>query len=62
MVDQALERLNERSLLTFGLDGQAVTCTAWWREWSAAGWPGGDGLAAACRAAASALEASAEAS
>ena len=55
MVDQALERLNERSLLGFSLDGQVVSMHGWWRGWSATSWPGGD-ASAACRAAAATLE------
>jgi hypothetical protein len=58
MVDQALERLNERSLLGFSLDGQVVMhgCVAR----VVRGWLARHGrLATACRAAASALEGSA---
>lgn len=56
MVDQALERLNERSLLGFSLDGQAVSVHGLVarvaREWLARR----RRLATACRAAASVLE------
>jgi len=61
MVDQALERLSKRSLLGFSLDGQAVivhgTVAGVVRETLARR----GRLATACRAAASALEESAEA-
>ena len=59
LVDQALERLNERSLLGFSLDGQAVSmhCLV---AGVVRGWLARRGrLATACRAAASALEGSA---
>ena len=56
MVDQALERLNERSLLGFSLDGQAVSMHSLVAE-VVRGWMARRGrLATACRAAASALE------
>ena len=59
MVDQALERLNERSLLGFSLDGQAVSMHCLVAR-VARGWLARRGrLGAACRAAASALEESA---
>ena len=61
MVDQALERLNERSLLCFGLDGQAVTVHCLVARVVRGGLARRGRLAAACRAAASALEMSAEA-
>ena len=61
MVDQALERLNERSLLGFGLDGQAVTVHCLVARVVRGGLARRGRLAAACRAAASALEVSAEA-
>ena len=61
MVDQALERLNEQSLLGFSLDGQVVSVHGLVarvvREEAARR----GRLAAACRAAAAALEAAAEA-
>ena len=61
MVDRALERLNERSLLGFSLDGQAVSvhclvARVVHRELARRG-----RLVTACRAAASSLEMSAEA-
>ena len=56
MVDQALERLNERSLLGFSLDGQAVSMHCLVAR-VVRGWLARRGrLATACRAAASALE------
>ena len=56
MVDQALERLNERSLLGFSLDGQAVGMHGLVAR-VARGWLALRGrLATACQAAASALE------
>ena len=56
MVDQALERLNERSLLGFSLDGQAVSMHRLVAR-VARGWLARRGrLATACQAAASALE------
>ena len=59
MVDQALERLNERSLLGFSLDGQAVSMHCLVAR-VVRGWLARRGrLATACRAAASALEESA---
>ena len=59
MVDQALERLNERSLLGFSLDGQAVSVHCLVAR-VVRGWLARRGrLATACRAAASALEGSA---
>ena len=61
MVDQALERLNERSLLGFSLDGQAVSVHCLVAR-VVRGWLARRGrLATACRAAASALEGSAAA-
>jgi tetratricopeptide (TPR) repeat protein len=61
LVDQALERLNERSLLGFGLDGQAVTVHCLVARVVRGGLARRGRLTAACRAAASALESSAEA-
>ena len=61
LVDQALERLDERSLLCFGLDGQAVTVHCLVARVVRGGLVRRGRLAAACRAAASALEMSAEA-
>ena len=61
MVDQALERLNERSLLCFGLDGQAVTVHCLVARVVRGGLARRGRLAAACGAAAAAVEASAEA-
>jgi Tetratricopeptide repeat len=59
LVDQALERLNERSLLGFSLDGQAVSVHCLVAR-VVRGWLARRGrLATACRAAASALEGSA---
>ena len=60
MVDQALERLSDRSLLGFGLDGQAVSMHSLVAR-VVRGWLVRRGLATACRAAASALEGSAAA-
>ena len=61
MVDQALERLNERSLLGFSLDGQAVSMHCLVAR-VIRGWLARRGrLATASRAAASALEGSAAA-
>ena len=56
MVDQALERLNERSLLSFSLDGQAVSLHRLAARVIRAGLARQGRLAAACRAAASALD------
>ncbi|MGH3224794.1 MAG: tetratricopeptide repeat protein [Streptosporangiaceae bacterium] len=61
MVDQALERLNERSLLDFSLDGQAVSVHCLVARVVRGGLARQERLATACRAAASALEMSAEA-
>jgi tetratricopeptide (TPR) repeat protein len=61
MVDQALERLNERSLLCFSLDGRAVTLHCLVARVVRGRLARRGRLALACRAAASALEASAEA-
>ena len=61
MVDQALERLNERSLLGFSLDGQAVSVHCLVARVVREGLARRGRLATACRAAASALEVSAEA-
>ena len=61
MVDQALERLNERSLLSFSLDGQAVSLHRLAARVIRAGLARQGGLAAACRAAASALDGAATA-
>lgn len=61
MVDQALERLNERSLLGFSINGQATTMHCLVAQVVRAGLARQGRLAAACRAAASAVEASAEA-
>ena len=61
MVDQALERLSDRSLLGFSLDGQAVSMHCLVAR-VVRGWLVRRGrLATACRAAASALEGSAAA-
>ena len=62
MVDQALERLNERSLLGFSLDGQAVSVHRLAARVIRAGLARQGRLATACRAAASAVEGSAAAS
>ena len=61
MVDQALARLNERSLLSFSLDGQTVSVHCLVAQVVRGGLARRGRLATACRAAASALEASAEA-
>ena len=61
MVDQALERLNERSLLGFSLEGQAVTVHYLVVRVVRGGLARRGRLATACGAAAAALEASAEA-
>jgi hypothetical protein len=61
MVDQALERLNERSLLSFSLDGQAVSLHRLAARVIRAGLARQGRLAAACRAAASALDGAATA-
>ena len=61
VVDQALERLNERSLLGFSLDGQAVSVHCLVARVVRGGLARRGRLATACRAAASALEVSAEA-
>jgi tetratricopeptide (TPR) repeat protein len=61
MVDQALERLNERSLVDFSLDGQAVSVHGL-VAWVARGWLARRGrLMAACRAVASVLQGCAKA-
>ena len=59
MVDQAVDRLNERSLLCVGLDGQAITVPGLAAEVVRDGLARRGRLAAACGAAAAALEASA---
>jgi hypothetical protein len=56
MVDQALERLNERSLLGFSLDGQAVSVHRLAAQVIRAGMSRQGRLVSACRAAASAVE------
>ena len=61
VVDQALARLNERSLLGFSLDGQAVTVHCLVARVVRGGLVRRGRLATACGAAAAALEASAEA-
>jgi tetratricopeptide (TPR) repeat protein len=61
MVDQALVRLTERSLLDFSRDGQVVSVHGLVARVIREGLARRDGLAAACRAVASALEVSAEA-
>jgi hypothetical protein len=61
MVDQALERLHRRSLLGFGLDGRAVSLHGMVARVVRDGLARRERLATACRAAAAALEASAEA-
>ena len=61
MVDQALQRLNERSLLGFSLDGQAVSVHYLVARLVRARLARRGRLATACLAAASALEMSAEA-
>jgi tetratricopeptide (TPR) repeat protein len=58
MVDQALERLNERSLLGFSLDGQAVSVHRLAAQVIRAGLARQGRLAPACRVAASAVEGS----
>ena len=58
MVDQALERLNERSLLGFSLDGQAVSVHRLAARVIRAGLARQGRLGPTCRAAASALEGS----
>jgi tetratricopeptide (TPR) repeat protein len=58
MVDQALERLNERSLLGFSLDGQAVSVHRLAARVIRAGLARQGRLESACRAAASAVEGS----
>ena len=60
MVDQALEQLNERSLLCFGLDGQAVAVHCLVARVVRGALARRGRLAAACGAAASALEIYAE--
>ena len=59
MVDQALERLNERSLLGFSLDGQAVSVHGLVARVVRGELARRGRLVTACRAAASALELSA---
>jgi hypothetical protein len=61
MVDQALKRLNERSLLDISVDGQAVSVHCLVARVVRGGLVRRGRLATACRAAASALEESAEA-
>jgi hypothetical protein len=58
MVDQALERLNERSLLGFSLDGQAISMHHLTARVIRAGLARRGRFAAACGAAASAVEGS----
>ena len=58
MVDQALERLNERSLLSFSLDGQAVSVHRLAAQVIRAGLARQGRLGPACRVAASAVEGS----
>jgi Tetratricopeptide repeat len=58
MVDQALERLNERSLLGFSLDGQAVSVHRLAAQVIRAGLARQGRLVSACRVAASAVEGS----
>jgi hypothetical protein len=58
MVDQALEQLNERSLLGFSLDGQAVSVHRLAARVIRAGLAPQGRLVRACQAAASAMEAS----
>src|SRR5207247_3465641 len=61
MVDQALKRLDERSLLGFSLDGQAVSAHGLVAR-VVRGWLARQGrVATACRAAATALEGAAAA-
>jgi tetratricopeptide (TPR) repeat protein len=61
MVDQALERLNDRSLLSFSLDGQAISVHCLVARVVREGLARRGHLARACGAAASALEMSAQA-
>jgi tetratricopeptide (TPR) repeat protein len=61
MVDQALERLNDQSLLSFSIDGQAVSVHCLVARVVREGLVRRGQLARACEAAASALEMSAEA-
>jgi tetratricopeptide (TPR) repeat protein len=61
MVDQALVRLTERSLLDFSLDGQVISVHGLVARVVREGLARRGGLATACRATASALEVSAEA-
>lgn len=61
MVDQALKRLNERSLLDFSLDGQAVSMHCVVARVVRGGLARRERLATVCQSAATALEASAEA-
>jgi tetratricopeptide (TPR) repeat protein len=61
MVDQALVRLTERSLLDFSLDGQVVSVHGLVARVVREGLARRGGLATACQATASALEVSAEA-
>jgi hypothetical protein len=61
MVDQALERLNERSLLSLSLDGQAVSLHRIAARVIQAGLARQGRLVTACRAAASALDGAATA-
>jgi tetratricopeptide (TPR) repeat protein len=61
MVDQALEQLNERSLLGFSLDGQAVSVHRLAAQVIRAGMARQGRLVPACRAAASAVEGAAAA-
>jgi tetratricopeptide (TPR) repeat protein len=58
MVDQALKRLNERSLLDFSVDGQAVSVHRLAARVIRAGLARQGRLVSACRAAASAVEGS----
>jgi tetratricopeptide (TPR) repeat protein len=58
MVDQALERLNERSLLSFSLDGQTVSVHRLAAQVIRAGLARQGRLGSACRVAASAVEGS----
>jgi tetratricopeptide (TPR) repeat protein len=61
MVDQALQRLSERSLLDFSLDGRAVSVHRLVARVVRGGIAGQGGLATACRVATSVLDVSAEA-
>jgi len=61
MVDQALERLNERSLLGFSLDGRAVTMHSLAAQVIRAGLARQGRYATVCQVAAEAVEGSAEA-